>query len=286
MECLTSKDSFRAWQHASELTVFGAGHAERPRKSLEQRFDLVMVRAPVNYLRMDVGFRAAGEAVEEVSYKFRLEIAHQTRSDLGIDYGCAASAEIDGDHSQSFVHRHHEISRAQDATLTAQRLGEGLAERNADVLDGVVLVHVEIAVRLQLQVERAVARNQLQHMVEKTDSAADLGATVAFDGQRNANVGFIGLAMNAGAPHAATSAPSFRSAATSRKAAISRSVCSAVPIVMRTQPSQPGSAERLRTRMPRCRIAATNSRWRWPTFSSRKLARLGQQWIPSLCSSF
>src|SRR5208283_4708727 len=274
MECLTSKDSFRAWQHASELTVFGAGHAERPRKSLEQRFDLVMVRAPVNYLGMNVGFCAAREAVEEVSHEFCLEIAHQTRSDLGINHGGPAPAEIDGDHAQSFVHRHHEISRAQDATLTAQRLGEGLAERDADVLDGVVLVHVEIAVRMKLQVERAVARNQLQHVIEKTDSAADLGATSTFDRQHNANVGFIGLAMNAGAPHAVTSVPSFSSASTSRNVAINRSVCSVVPMVMRTHPSQPGSAERSRTRMPRCRIAATNSRWRSPMLSSRKLAWL------------
>src|SRR5271166_5994435 len=274
MECLMSKDSLRARQHASELTIFGAGHAQRASKSFEQRFDLVVIGAAVNHLRVYVGFRASREAVEEVSHKFCLEIANQTGPDLGINHGGAASAKIDGDNAQSFVHRHHEISRAQDAALATQRLGEGFAERNADVLNGVVLVHVEIAVRLQLQVERAVARNQLQHMVEKTDSAADLGATVAFDGQRDANVGFFGLAMNAGVPHAVTSVPSCSSAVTSRKAAISRSVCSAVPIVMRTHPSQPGSAERLRTRMPRCRIAATNSRWRSPILSSRKLAWL------------
>src|SRR5208283_4738198 len=205
MECLMSKDSLRARQHASELTIFGAGHAQRASKSFEQRFDLVVIGAAVNHLRVYVGVRASRETVEEVSHKFCLEIAHQTGADLGIDDSCAATAEIDGDHAESFVHRHHEISRAHDAALAAQRLGEGLAERNAGVLHGVMLVHVQIAVRLQLQVESAVARNQLQHMVEKTDSAADLGATVAFNRHRNADVGFFGLAMNAGVPHAVTS---------------------------------------------------------------------------------
>ena len=84
------------------------------------------------------------------------------------------------------------------------------------------------------------------------------------DGQRHANVGFVGLAMDLRPPHAFTSAPSFSSATTSRSAASSLSVCAVVPRVMRTHPSHPGSAERSRTNIPRCRIAATNSRCRSP----------------------
>src|SRR5271166_5791864 len=123
-----------------------------------------------------------------------------------------------------------------------------------------MLVHVEVALRSQLQVERAVARHQLKHVIEEADSAADLGAAAAFDGERNANVGLVRLAVNVSAPHAVTSLPSFSSSATSRRAVIRRFVCSVVPTVMRTHPSQPGSLDRSRTSIPRVRMATTNSR--------------------------
>ena len=42
----------------------------------------------------------------------------------------------------------------------AERLRHGLAERDAEILDGVMLIDVEIAVRVDLQVERAVPRER------------------------------------------------------------------------------------------------------------------------------
>ena len=98
---------------------------------------------------------------------------------------------------------------------------------------------------------------------------------MAFDGQCNANVRLVRLAMDLCSPHAFTSAPSFNSATTSRSFVTKRSVCAVVPRVMRTQPSHPGSAERSRTNIPRCRIAATNSRCRSPILISTKFASLG-----------
>ena len=56
-----------------------------------------------------------------------------------------------------------------------------LAERDADVLDGVVLIDVEIARRLQRQVEAAVPREQLEHVVEEADAGADVVAALAVD---------------------------------------------------------------------------------------------------------
>ncbi len=38
---------------------------------------------------------------------------------------------------------------------------------------------------------------QLQHVVEKANAAADLGASVTFERERDADFGFVGLAMDA-----------------------------------------------------------------------------------------
>ena len=56
----------------------------------------------------------------------------------------------------------------------AERLRHGFAERDADVLDRVVLIDVEIARRpSQLQIEPAVTREQLEHVIEEADAGAD-----------------------------------------------------------------------------------------------------------------
>ena len=56
---------------------------------------------------------------------------------------------------------------AAHAGLVAERLGEGLAEQDADVLDRVVRVDVQVTVGLQGEVEPAVASDLVEHVVEE-----------------------------------------------------------------------------------------------------------------------
>ena len=63
----------------------------------------------------------------------------------------------------------------------AERGGDRLAERDAEIFDGVMLIDVEVACRVDGQVERAVAREQLQHVIEETDAGADLVLALAVE---------------------------------------------------------------------------------------------------------
>ena len=128
-----------------ELRVARAGEAQSPRESLEEGFDLVVVRPAVHGLDVDVGAGAAGEAFEEVLDKFGLQIADQARANFGFDVMGRAAAEVDSGEAEGLVHGHEEIAGAQDAALIAERLVEGLAERDADVFDRVMLIDVEVA---------------------------------------------------------------------------------------------------------------------------------------------
>ena len=56
-----------------------------------------------------------------------------------------AAAKIDGGDGECLVHGHEEVAGAQDAALVAEGAVEGLAESDADVFDGVVLIDIEIA---------------------------------------------------------------------------------------------------------------------------------------------
>ena len=101
------------------------------------------------------------------------------------------AAEIDRDHGQGFVHGQDEIAGAVDAFAVAQRLGEQLAEHDADVFDGVVLIDVEIAFGVEFEIEAAVLGEQLQHVIEEADAGGDLVAAAAFDAAGRRRSGFL-----------------------------------------------------------------------------------------------
>ena len=68
---------------------------------------------------------------------------------------------------------------AADARLVAERLGDRLAERDADVLDRVVRVDVQVALGLDLEVEHAVARDLVEHVVEERHAGGESFAAAA-----------------------------------------------------------------------------------------------------------
>ena len=104
-----------------------------------------MIAAAVHCFDVDVGLGSAREAVEEVGQQLGLEIADQRHRHLIVDHAGDAAAEVDGGDGERLVHRHDEVSGAQDAFFIAQRDPEGLAHSDAHVLDGVVLIDVEVA---------------------------------------------------------------------------------------------------------------------------------------------
>ena len=125
---------------------------------------------------MDVGACALREAFEEVADQLRLQIADHAHLEPQVDDRVDAAAEIDRRDRQRLVHRHHEVAGPVDAAPRAERRRHRLAERDADVLDGVMLVDVEIPSGLERQVEPAVPREELQHVIEKPDAGRDVVA--------------------------------------------------------------------------------------------------------------
>src|SRR5581483_9613259 len=142
-------------------------------------------------------------------------------------------------HAEGLIHRHQEISRAQDAALRAQRLLECPPKHDSNVFDGMVLVDIEIAVYFQVEIKAAMVSKQLQHVVEETNARRDAVPATAVNAQRQANVGLLRPAMHGRFPHTALACAIPSSSTTSPRARTNRSVWSAVPIVMRTQPAQP-----------------------------------------------
>src|SRR5258708_4162871 len=102
-------------------------------------------------------------------------------------------------------------------------------------VDGVMLVHVEIAVRFYLKIERPVPRDELEHVVQKPDAGVHGVSALALDTQRDGDAGLFRPSLDYGAAHK-----------TSSIAAMQRRVCSTIPVAMPTEPAQPGSFDRSR----------------------------------------
>ena len=90
------------------------------------------------------------------------------------------------------------VAVASDAALVAERGSEGLPERDAAILDGVVRVHGEIAVANQFQIHRRVLRKEREHVVEKGNAGFDGRFSFAVEIEADGNFGFQRVAFDLG----------------------------------------------------------------------------------------
>ena len=87
---------------------------------------------------------------------------------------------------------------AGDAPLVAHGLGQGRAQADAHVLHRVMAAGLQVAGRLDLEVEEAVAGYQLQHVVEEAQAGGDGRLARAVEVEFDRDVGLPGLALDGG----------------------------------------------------------------------------------------
>src|SRR4051812_23248225 len=118
------------------------------------------------------------------------------------------------------------MAEAPHAGFVANGAREGLAKGNADVLDGVVAVNVQVALRLDFEVQHAVARDLIEHVLEEGQAGGELGNAPPVQVELHPDLRFLGVAGDFGGPHFCRH---------SRSAATSIRFSSGVPTVMRRQ---------------------------------------------------
>src|SRR5262249_33359540 len=93
------------------------------------------------------------------------------------------------------------IGVTSNALLVAERLFDGLPQRDADVFSGVVVVDVEIAPCRNTHVDARVARQKIQHVVEKTDAGRDGGLAGAVEIDGDVDIGLLRGSPQRGLAH-------------------------------------------------------------------------------------
>src|SRR5215831_4712496 len=105
-------------------------------------------------------------------------------ADLGaaerqVDARPATPAEVDRDLGERLVEGNDGVAETADAPPLTERPMERLAEGNADVLGGVVLIDVQVAFGAHGQIEASVTSQAVQHVIEEADARGDIAATRA-----------------------------------------------------------------------------------------------------------
>ena len=192
--------------------VHGAG------EGFEERLDDVVRFVAVEEFKVEIAAGFVGEALKEFAREAEAEDAGQILRFFGVGNfllgeliqaapdEVGASAEIHDAAGETFVHRDvgfagerilrmKAVAVAADAALVAERGGDGLAERDATVFDGVVRVHFQVAIAAQIQIHCGVLGEEGEHVIEEREARLDLGFAFAVEVEADGNPGFEGVAI-------------------------------------------------------------------------------------------
>src|SRR5688500_11840218 len=103
------------------------------------------------------------------------------------------------------------MAEAAHAGLVADRLRNRLAERDADVFHGVMRVDIEIALRFDVEIDHAVPRDLVEHVLEEGQPGGEPGDALAVQVDLHADLGLLGVAGDFSGPHCRASRNAFTS---------------------------------------------------------------------------
>jgi hypothetical protein len=112
-----------------------------------------------------------------------------------------APGDVDSGFDQRLVHRHQRLAVAPDAALVANRAGESLAEDDADILGGVVIVDMQVALGVHGQVEQRMPGEGGEHVIQEADPRFKLDTTRPIQAEGQGDVGLGGRAGDLGGAH-------------------------------------------------------------------------------------
>ena len=115
------------------------------------------------------------QTLEEMLEHLGWHFAHLLSVELGIPDQPWTATEIQCHLTETIIHR-QTVAVSFDATLVAQRLQQAFAQGNTRILNGMMLIHIEVALGMDGEIHHAVLAYLFQHVVEETET----GRNVAF----------------------------------------------------------------------------------------------------------
>ena len=174
--------------------------------------------------RMHVQAALVGERLEHLAEDTCVEVPDLALTQREAVRQPRPPAEVDGHPRQRIVHRDDRRAESSQPLLVAQRLAEGLSQHQADILNHVVIVDLQVPPGRDLEIEKRMPGQRFEHVVDERHTGSDLEPAAAVQIQLDPDLCLPGLTR-----HAACSAHRSISSTASRK----RFISSSVPTEMR-----------------------------------------------------
>ena len=133
-----------------------------------------------------------GESLEPFLHQFGVERTHLVAHEFSAEDEKRPAGNVDRHARERLVHGNVDIGVARNAFHIAERLLHRLAERDPDILGGVMMIDMQVALSLDLDVDARVTRQQIEHVIEKTYARGDGRTAFAVKVDRNLDGGFLG----------------------------------------------------------------------------------------------
>src|ERR1019366_9847954 len=137
-----------------------------------------------------------GESLEKLAHEFGIEGAYFSLREFCPENQKRPAGNIKCNRRKRLVHRQEHVREPGYAGHAAQGLADRLTQSYASILDGVMLVDMKIAFCTDVHVDQRVARELLQHMVEKADAGRDFGQAGAVEIDADGDIGFLGFSRD------------------------------------------------------------------------------------------
>ena len=125
------------------------------------------------------------QAMEKLAEQVHIKTANHGAGEFHVVSQTWATRQIQHHAAQGFVQRHLAVAIAAYAHFVAYGLLQGLAQGDADVFNGVVVINVQIAFASDVHVYHAVAADLIEHVFQERD--AGIKTTDAFTIQIDAD---------------------------------------------------------------------------------------------------
>ncbi len=136
------------------------------------------------------------ERLEKLAEKLGVHIADLRRGNRHAPDEVGPAGQIERGARQRLVHRQIGMRIALDAVLAAKRLRHRLAKRYAAILDGVVLVDMQVALCAERNVDARMAGKLLQHVIEKANAGGYGISALTVQVDVGGNFGLFGFAFD------------------------------------------------------------------------------------------
>src|SRR6476659_2135567 len=194
------KLTFGRWHAAFLALVDGDRLAERTCERLIAGLGEMVAVLAIERFNMQRDAGMLGEGLEPFAEQLGVHLPDLRAGEIDLPHEVGAPRDVDRDAGERLVHGQIGKAVAGDALLVAKRLCHRLAEHDAAVLGGVVLIDMQVAFGLQEDVDHRMARELLDHVIEEADAGLDCIGAAAVEVDGRGDGGLLGAALDGRAP--------------------------------------------------------------------------------------